>query len=164
MEVMKQLFDLGILFDRLTSLEHFKQSFDRTSQKEIAYRSAQEITQENVLNDIINTSLMIASLGKFFDSGKHYPHILTGLTQLKSYIYNGSFRNDEAILASSKAAYLASMILVGYNGEILRWKERDDIQKYFVKPIEYQFLNKRRNIPGGPLFYWYQVLILLGKQ
>lgn len=163
MEVMKQLFDLGILFDRLTNLPHFKQSFDRTSQKEIAYRGITEITPETVLNDIINTSLMIASQGKFFDEAKHYPHITTGLTQLKSYIYNGAFRSDEAILASSKAAYLAAMILAGYEGEILRWQDEDDIQKYFVKPIEYQFLNKRRNIPGGPLYYWNQTLSLLRK-
>jgi hypothetical protein len=164
MEVMKQLFDLGILFDRLTNLPHFKQSFDRTSQKEIAYRGIKEITPAAVLNDIINTSLMIASQGKFFDEAGQYAHISTGLAQLKSYIYNGAFRSDEAILASSKAAYLAAIILVGYEGEILRWQEGDDIQKYFVKPIEYQFLNKRRNIPGGPLFYWHQALTLLGKR
>jgi hypothetical protein len=164
MEVMKQLFDLGILFDRITNLAHFKQSFEKTSQKEIAYRAIKEITQEHVLNDIINTSLMIASFGKFFDPNRDYPHISTGLAQLKSYIYNGAFRSDEAVLASAKAAYLASTILTRYEGEILRWENGDDIQKYFIKPIEYQFLNKRRNIPGGPLFYWYETLILLGRQ
>ncbi len=163
MEVMKQLFDLGILFDRLGNLTHFKQSFDKTSQKEIAYRTANAISQEAVLNDIINTSLMIASQGKFFDPNKEYQHISTGLTQLKSYIYNGAFRSDEAVLASAKASYLAAIILTGYEGEIIRWQSGDDIKKYFVNPIEYQFLNKRRNIPGGPLFYWHQTLTMLGK-
>jgi hypothetical protein len=163
MEVMKQLFDLGILFDRLTNLTHFKQSFERTAQKEIAYRGIKEITPESVLTDIVNTSLMIASQGKFFNPKKDYAHVSTGLIQLKSYIYNGAFRSDEAILASSKAAYLAAMILAGYNGQILRWQEGDDIQQYFVKSIAYQFLNKRRNIPGGPLFYWYHTLALLRK-
>lgn len=163
MEVMKQLFDLGILFDRITNLTHFKQSFATTSEKEIAYRTGQAITQETVLNDIIDTSLMIASMGKFFDANGDFKHIHTGITQLKSFIYNGAFRIDEAILASSKAAYLAAIILTGYDGEIQRWQNGDDIMKYIVKPIEYQFLNKRRNIPGAPLFYWHQTLSLLGK-
>ncbi len=163
MEVMKQLFDLGILFDRITELTHFKQSFAITSEKEIAYRTGQQITQEAVLSDIIDTSLMIASLGKFFDANGDFKHIHTGITQLKSFIYNGAFRMDEAIVASSKAAYLAAIILTGYDGEIQRWQDGDDIMKYIIEPIEYQFLNKRRNIPGAPLFYWHHTLSLLGK-
>lgn len=163
MEVMKQLFDIGILFDRITNLSHFKQSFETTSQKEIAYRTGNTVTKEAVLNDIINTSLLIASMGKFFDPNSEYKHVATGLNQLKSYIYEGAFRSDEAILASSKAAHLAAMVLTGYNGEIMRWEDGGDIKDYFVRPIEYQFLNRRRNIPGAPLFYWYQTLGMLGK-
>lgn len=163
MEVMKQLFDVGILFDRINNLTHFKQSYEKISQKEIVYRSAQNITPEGVLNDIINTSLMIGSMGKFFDPSGDYKHIATGLNQLKSYIYQGAFRNDEAILASAKASYLAAIILTGYEGEIHRWQVGDDIMKYLITPIEYQFLNKRRNIPGAPLFYWHKTLGLLGK-
>lgn len=163
MEVMKQLFDLGMLFDRLTDLNHFRQSFATTAQKEIAYRATQGITIEAILNDIINTSLMIASLGKFFDHKGDFQHVAAGLTQLKSYIYSGAFRIDDAVLASSKAAYLAAIALANYEGEIQRWQHGDDIMKYRITPIEYQFLNKRRNIPGGPLFYWHQTLTLLGK-
>jgi len=106
---------------------------------------------------------MIGSLGKFFDPRREFQHITKGLTQLKSYIYNGAFRLDDAVVASSKAAYLAAMILTGYEGEIKRWQPGDDIQKYSIAPIEYQFLNRRRNIPGAPLFYWYQTLSLSGK-
>ena len=163
MEVMKQLFDLGILFDRIRNLKHFKQSFENTSQKEIIYRGGLNITTESILTDIINTSLMIGSWGKFFDPNKDFKHIETGLNQLKSFIFTEAFRIDEAVLASSKAAYLASMILTGYEGDIVHWKDGDDIMLYTIAPIEYQFLNKRRNIPGAPLFYWHQTLSLLGK-
>lgn len=163
MEVMKQLFDIGILFEKITNLTHFKQSFATTSAKEIAYRTEQNITQETVLNDIIDTSLMIASMGKFFDANGDFKHIQVGLTGLKSFIYNGAFRIDEAIVASSKAVYLAAIILTDYKGEIQRWQDGDDIMKYVIKPIEYQFLNKLRNIPGAPLFYWHQTLSLMDK-
>ena len=163
MEVMKQLFDIGVLFDWIINFNDFKLSFEKTARKEIAYRARANLTIEDILNDIINTSLMIGSLGKFFDTQEEYKHIKIGLAQLKSYIYQGSFRTDEAVLASAKAAYLAAMTLTGYEGKIQRWQDGDNILKYMIKPIEYQFLNKRRNIPGGPLFYWYQALGLLGK-
>ena len=136
MEVMKQLFDIGILFDRISNLDHLRQSFTTTAQKEIAYREEERITTEEVLNDIINTSLMIGSLGKFFDPKGDFQHITRGLTQLKTYIYNGSFRLDDAVLASSKAAYLAAMILTGYDGEIKLWESGDDTTKYSIAPIE----------------------------
>ena len=106
---------------------------------------------------------MISSLGKLFDPNNDFIHIGTGLTQLKSFIYDGAFRIDEAVLASSKAAYLAAIVLTNYEGEIKRWKDGDDIMKYKIEPMDYNFLNKRRNIPGAPLFYWYQTLALLGK-
>ena len=163
MEVMKQLFDLGILFDRINNLQHLKQSFEVTSRKEIAYRPEHKITTEEVLNEIINTSLMIGSLGKFFDPNKDFKHIEDGLNQIKSYIFNGAFRIDEAVLASSKVAYLAAIIITGYEGDIVHWKDGDDIMKYKIDPMDYNFLNKRINIPGSPLFYWYQALSLLGK-
>ena len=160
---MKQLFDLGILFDRTNNLEHFKQSFANTAKKEIAYRGDQTITTDDILNDIINTSLMIGSQGKYFDQKKDFLNVGIGLKQLKSFIYEGSFRIDDAILASARAAYLAAITLTGYQGEILRWRDGDDIMNYNITPIDYQFLNKQRNVPGGPLFYWYHTLKLIGK-
>ena len=163
MEVMKQLFDLGILFDRMSNLEHFKASFEKTSQKEMAYRATEGHTRGQVLQDIIDTSLVIASQGKFFDTRGIYPHVSLGLQQLKSYIYQRAFRSDEAILASSRAAYLATLLLTGSDEGIQRWKEGEDIKPYTITPIAYQFLNKRRNIPGGPLFYWHHTLRLLGR-
>ncbi len=163
MEVMKQLFDLGILFDSVNNLDHFRQSFEKTAKKEIAYRSEQEITIELILNDVINTSLMVGSMGKYFDPKKEYRHVALGLTQLKSFIYQGAFRSDDAILASAKASYLAAIALTKYEGEIKRWQAKDDISKYLITQIEYQFLNRRRHIPGGALFYWHQTLSLLGK-
>jgi len=163
MEVMKQLFDLGILFDRIADLKNFKKSFENTSKKEIAYRAEQTITIEEVLNDIISTSLMIGSMGKFFDPQKDFKQVEIGLAQIKNYIFNGAFRIGDAILASSKAAYLAASILSKYEGDLIRWNDGDDILKYKIHPIDYQFLFKLRNIPGGSLFYWYQTLSLLGK-
>lgn len=67
---------------------------------------------------------------------KDFKHIEIGLNQLKSFIFPEAFRIDEAVLASSKAAYLASIILTGYEGDIVHWKDGDDIMKYKIDPME----------------------------
>jgi hypothetical protein len=163
MEVMKQLFDVGVLFDSMERLDHFQETFFNTAQKEIGYRSECELTPEMVLEDIINTGLYIASSGRFFDVKGDYPHVVQGLSQLKPFIYTGVFRKDDAVLASSKAAYLAAIALVNYTGETKRWSYSEEISSYKIDSLDYQFLNKLRHIPGGPLFYWYQTLLLLKK-
>jgi predicted nucleotidyltransferase component of viral defense system len=164
MEIMKQLFDIGILFDRLTAVTPFRNTFETTAKKEISYRQIESLKTEHVLNDIIDTSLIIAARGhKLLDKESKFPEIQMGLQQINSFIYNGSFRIEDAILASSKASYLAAILLSGYDGEILKWQEGDDIIKYKPEPIKYHFLFKTRNIPGGPLFYWNKALTLLKR-
>ena len=52
-EILKQLFDIGNLFDLLTDIAIFKQSFLETVKDEIKYRPEREIESvEQVLNDI----------------------------------------------------------------------------------------------------------------
>ncbi|TCD48862.1 nucleotidyl transferase AbiEii/AbiGii toxin family protein [Chlorobium sp. N1] len=163
MEVIKQLFDISTLFDCPIDVEHLKESFAMTATKEIAYKAGEKIQPEQILDDIITTSLMIASRGRFFDPKSDYRHVTYGLTQIKPYIYSGSFRIDDAIVASSKAAYLAAIILTGYSGVIQRWRQDEETEAQGISSTEYRFLNKLRNIPEGPLFYWRQALSLLGK-
>jgi hypothetical protein len=163
MEAMKQLFDIGILYNQIGNLKHFRESFEATVKKEIAYRG-KNMEVSTVLHDIVNTSLMIASMGKFFDPKGDFKHIHTGLTQLKSFIYGGAFRIDEAVLASAKAAYLAAAFLASYNGDIPRWQEGNNVTDYTINSTDYNFLNKRKNVPGGALFYWHHTLKLLGKE
>jgi len=60
-EILKQLFDIGHLFDLLTDITNFKKSFLETAKGEIAYRPERKIKSvEQILHDIIDTALLIA--------------------------------------------------------------------------------------------------------
>jgi hypothetical protein len=161
MEVMKQLFDLGILFDRVENIEHLKKSFNNTAKKEIGYRSIDEITIENILDDIINTALIIGTEGKIKDDYGTFEHVKTGLSQLKSFIYNGAFRLDEAVVASAKAAYMAALIKTNHTGEIAKWNSEIDISNYIIESTPFNILNKKSKLPGGALFYWNKTIKIL---
>ena len=76
---------------------------------------------------------------------------------------SGKFRIDDAIIASSKVALLATKLLVGdlspisfYNGE--------DISVLTIEDPEWNFLNKLKKQPDKSIFYyWYQTVQLLTK-
>jgi hypothetical protein len=60
-EIIKQLFDVGCLFNLLTDIEVFKKSFLTPAEEEISYRSERKIEiPQQVLHDIIDTALLIA--------------------------------------------------------------------------------------------------------
>lgn len=61
MEIMKQAFDVGCLFNLLDNIITFKKSYEATAISEIKYRLEKNITSiEDVLKDTIATALLIA--------------------------------------------------------------------------------------------------------
>lgn len=162
MEIIKQLFDIGTLFDLIQNIETVKKAFDIVSRQEIGYRAEKKITTSQVLDDTISTARIIAFRGIHVDdAGKtKFPEIAAGLEEIKSYIFTAPFRIDEAITASAKAAYLAAIIKTNQS-KILKYSPEINIGDYLFTDPAYNKLNKLKNIPGGALFYWHHTLKLL---
>lgn len=57
MEIIKQLYDIGNLFDTVNDIETIKTAFYRFAKTEITYRNTKEINEDDVLQDIYETSL-----------------------------------------------------------------------------------------------------------
>ncbi|NEW85174.1 MAG: nucleotidyl transferase AbiEii/AbiGii toxin family protein, partial [Mariniphaga sp.] len=165
-EILKQLFDVGCLFDLLTDLEIFKKSYLESAKAEIQYRPERNIISvEQVLRDTIDTSILIAKkdlLNNDIDKAKFH-EINTGINQFGHFVYVGKFGILEAQVASSKAAYLAAIILSDYNGELQKFNLATPRIEYMITNPEYNFLNKRLKFvaQGEALFYWFQAINLI---
>ncbi|MBK7184291.1 MAG: hypothetical protein IPH89_16065 [Bacteroidetes bacterium] len=60
-EIIKQLFDIGCLFDAIDDVDLFRKSYNETVKAEIIYRPERNIkSKEEVLKDTIETALIIA--------------------------------------------------------------------------------------------------------
>ena len=57
-EIIKQLFDIAFLFDRVSDISEIRESFINVAAEEIAYRNL-SITHEDVLLDAFNTAYLI---------------------------------------------------------------------------------------------------------
>ena len=165
-EIMKQLFDVGCLFDLLTDLEILKRSFKESAQSEIEYRPERKIDSvERVLTDVIETSILIAKIAGLNknDEKLELREINTGINQFKHYVFEGTFGILDAQLASSKAAYLAAIILTDFKGELEKFNSTIPSTEYFITRPEYNFLNKRLKFVarGEALYYWHKTISLL---
>jgi len=165
-EIVKQLFDVGCLFDLLTDLEVFRKSFLDCVKNEISFRPERKIVSaEQVLNDIIETAILIAKRDalKLDEDKSKFAEISTGINQFGHFVYVGKFGMMEAQVASSKAVYLAAIILTDFKGTLVRFSPAIPLNEYLITQTEYNFLNKRLKFvaQGEALFYWFQTINML---
>lgn len=165
-EIMKQLFDIGCLFDYITNIETVKKAFYNCVRSEMEYRPERKIdSSELVLRDAIKTSLMISQIVNFTsnDTKHELKEIYTGINQFRHYIFEGTFGLMDAKLASSKAALLATIILTDFKAKMPKFYPHIPLSDYLITHPDYNILNKRLKFvaQGEALFYWYQTVKLL---
>lgn len=157
MEIIKQLYDIGNLVERMQNPGITATTFHAFAKTELGYRG---ITGETnlVLDDIFDTSLTISTKGKL---GKgRMDAFMQGIGQLKQYIFSENYHIEKAVTHAARAAYVSSLINTG-----------EKVAKHFSDPLEitdwnivnqqYNKLNKLRKSNPEAFFYWYQTLSLL---
>lgn len=167
MEICKQLYDLSKLFERIKNIETVAQSFEVFAKQEIEYRKTEksELTPEKVLQDIIDTCIILAKKGggsadeksKFIELQKGIRAFGTG------FLMVGNFRIDDAVPAAARIAYLSAKILHKkltpldyYNGQ--------DINDLNIENQDWNFLNRLKRQPDkSSFYYWYKTVELMAK-
>ncbi len=158
MEIIKQLYDIGNLFEQTSNIKNVSRTFKKIAETEMKYRNiSDDLTV--VINDIIQTSLCISTNDKL-GSGK-YDLLQDGIKKLKAYIFSKAFHIDKAIIHASRAAYLAT--LIEYNkSEFIRYKNPTEIKDLTILNPDINKLNKLKKSNPEAFFYWYQVYLIKG--
>lgn len=110
LEIIKQLFDCGSLFDAMNDYGEVRSSYDRIVKSEMGYRGL-TIPAEEALKDTIKGSLCIASRGQ--SDGEEYSYYKDGISRIRNHILGGKFSGEIAGTYASRVLYLASSMLVG---------------------------------------------------
>ncbi len=167
MEICKQLFDLGKLFDRIENIETVAASFRIFAVQEIEYRGNGNLefglTPEMVLRDAIETCMIIARRGgSSADEKEKFEQLQNGIKAFSTgFLMAGNFRIDEAVSASAKIACLAAKILRNDLTPIAYY-EGQDIKELTIEDPGWNFLNRLKRQPDkSAFFYWYQAVRLL---
>lgn len=157
LEIIKQLYDIGCLFDQFDSLPEVSEIFVALSEIEADYRNMQ-LELADILADIYETSLCLVTRGR---TGKGDFQILAeGIKSIKSYIFSEPYNIDRAIIDASKAAYLSTLL----NKNLSEYVKYDDplkIKEWIIKQPFDTKLNKLKKSNPEAFFYWYQIYNLL---
>jgi len=159
MEIIKQLYDIGNLFEEISDIKVVAETFKNIAQTEMKYRKLKGDVKI-VIKDILSTSLCIATRGK---SGKgDFDSLQNGISQIKAYIFSESYHIEKAIVHAARAAYLAKLIDAG-NNNIVRFENAQQIIEWQIEaPLDTR-LNKHKKSNPEAFFYWYQIYLLERK-
>jgi predicted nucleotidyltransferase component of viral defense system len=160
MEIIKQLYDIGNLADKVEDLETIKTTFKRFAKTELAYRDMEDLSDNDVLEDIYQTSLCIATRG--FDGKGDFDQLQQGILRVSGFIFSESYHIEKAITHASKAAYIATLIK----------HEAKTIEKYgnplqmkdwvIGEPMNTK-LNRLKKSDPEAFFYWHKIYELETK-
>jgi len=158
MEIIKQLYDIGNLFDAVHDLETIKTTFYRFAKTEIAYRNTNKISESDVLDDIYQTSLSIVTRGA--DGKGNFDELQNGIRRVSGFIFSESYHIEKAIVHASKAAYLSA--LIKHNAKtISKYKNPIQAKDWQIgEPLNHK-LNKLKKSNTEAFFYWYKIYELI---
>lgn len=152
LEVIKQLFDIGHLFDHIADLKITRAAFVKVARVELNYRGMDATDILAILDDIHTTSLNISTRGNV-DKAK-FDLLLKGIKSISSFMYRQKYHLEDAIIDASKAAYLSALLRSG----------KDEVLHYPDNPLSLADMSVGRTLPtklnklkiGNPeaFFYW----------
>jgi predicted nucleotidyltransferase component of viral defense system len=157
MEIIKQLYDIGNLLTEVNDTSIIKTTFYRFAKTELTYRDTSALNEQDVLEDIFQTSLCIASRG--VDGKGDFKELQLGIQRIGSFIFSESYHLEKAIVHASKAAYLSSLIKYDAK-EVEKFKNPTQIKDWLIgEPMNIK-LNKLKKSNPEAFFYWYKIFEL----
>jgi hypothetical protein len=116
-----------------------------------------ERKEEDVLEDIYQTSLCIASRGAY---GKgDFEQLQLGIRRISSFIFSENYHIEKAIIHASKVAYLST--LIKYDASNLeKYGNPLEMKDWLIDEPLNNKLNKLKKSNPEAFFYWYKIFEL----
>lgn len=156
MEIMKQLYDISSILDRIDDLSAVRKTYAEIVPIELGYRKLDHLTQADVLNDTYQCAMNICLRGAL--DRTEFSYYADGARRVNSFIIPESYNADVAIRDAAKVAYLVRLIQTGAN-EVKHYSPEMDTE-LAAALIEDQSLNKLNRIKKISLEAFYYCLQL----
>jgi predicted nucleotidyltransferase component of viral defense system len=154
MEIAKQLYDVAGLVDLTDDIAIVTETFKSFAKTELNYREKDELNYNDVIEDIIQTSLCIVSRG--VAGYGDFNELQAGIQRISRYIFSEPFHLEIAIVLASKAAYLAASIR--YNQEKMeKYNTSLQMKEWTILNPLWPRLNRLKKSNPEAFFYWYKL-------
>ena len=160
MEIIKQLFDIASLFDRINDLSIARATFEKIALIELDYRRMDSSDLTSILDDIYKTSELICTGIYTKDQSFEYQELVRGINQIRPLIISEKYNHYSAIVNASKTAYLSVLLRKGIN-EIRHYDPAIDLRSVKLNAPINPAINKIKTFRPEAFFYWTQIEKLL---
>ena len=157
MQVIKQLYDIGELFDIATNFEHIEKAYNATFEKENEYRD-NKFTREEVLQDTINVCLNLLQIRlKKYRENNISNYLEDGIKRIASHLIGDKFTTDsKAKITAAKTFCIANLLLTGekfdFQNDLYQEKNIEKLAKINL-PEPYIKLNRLKPILPEAFYY-----------
>lgn len=157
MEIIKQLYDIGILSDNVTDLDIIKTTFKKFVVTELFYREKNKISEQDVLDDIFQTALCLITRGN--DGKGEFQQLQQGIQRVTGFIFSESYHLEKAIIQASKAAYIAT--LIKHDAELIeKYGNPLQMKDWVIGEPMNSKLNQLKKSNPEAFYYWYKIFEL----
>ncbi len=153
MEIIKQLYDIGNLFDALNDLNLIKDTYNKNVNVEIKYRKLDGIAHTHVLEDTYQTALCIALRG--LDGKGDFAELSTGIQRVAGYIFSEAYHIEKAITHAAKAAYLSRLIATNQT-EFEKYNNPNQVAEATISAPHNTRLQRLKRTNIEAFFYWWK--------
>ncbi|MBQ8070554.1 MAG: nucleotidyl transferase AbiEii/AbiGii toxin family protein [Bacteroidales bacterium] len=153
MEIIKQLFDIASLFDRVNDLSVARATFEKIASIELDYRHMNNGDITPILDDIYKTSELICTGIYTKDQSFEYQELVRGINQIRPFIISEKFNHYSAIVGASKAAYLSVLLRKGIN-DIRHYDPAIDMRSVQLSVPVNPAINKIKTFRPEAFYYW----------
>lgn len=114
LEIIKQMYDCWTILQEMDDFKMVSNVYENVSRIEMNYRNL-TLTPADCLCDTIQSCICILGTGSIREN--EYKNYLTGITAIKTHIFNGKMNGEVAEKCASEIMYLATCILTGHEYE-----------------------------------------------
>lgn len=159
MQIIKQLFDVGALFDLAEDLSVVRRVYRRVFVQENEYRGG-GFSHKQALGDTLDAALLISRHElKGVVTTSEAQKMVEGVRKLSGHLVNHRFNLVAAKIAAAKAALMSQLVLAENEGNsLIAWRALPAMEEIGTLTIEgsWSRLQRLRNTSPEAFFYWYQ--------
>ena len=167
LEIVKQLYDVGELFDFTTNLRDIRSVYEKIRKREASYRDT-TFSLKDCLEDTLDISRKIALLN--FEDVEHVEEverIAKSMEGLGQYVARDKYTLGDATISTGKAALLVSLILTENEGSLEEYRYKEDSEDnhaHFEMKEPFSSLEKLSVVNREAYYYWSQAVRILQKE
>lgn len=156
MEVMKQLYDVSSILDRVDDLSAVRKTYSEIVPIELGYRKLDQLNMADVLEDTYSCAMNICHRGAM--SKTEYEYFSDGARRVNNFIIPENYNVDIAIRDAAKVAYLVRLIQTG-NNEVKHYKPEmdEELAGALIQNRALNRLNRTKKISLEAFFYFLEI-------